>query len=370
MNRPFPAANPARLRSPKARVPRKPARGSYQVRGQGKGPVYSISPEKLLLYADRGLVVINKPNGMIAQLADPRNIAANPNVDTNIFRTFVEDLREYLGMKEPLRTLHRLDKPTTGALALACTYESSKDFSRQISTGEVEKSYLALVCGDASAFKKPHGYIETKLDCRDGWVRIPDINGVFERDRHELPNPRLRGENWTKDAVSEYEVVASSPKVPLSLLRLHLHTGLKHQLRVHLAQHLLTPILGDNLYMDPKSSVLKTIKRTIPIPWGLFLHSSRFSLHRYRPSKFRLTVGAPLPPSFVNLCEQAGIPLDRDDVLGGVWADGKKVRGPDIVLPEEGETVEDAVQQLGGRWYGASRHPRGETEAMSNLRLP
>ncbi|RPD53643.1 pseudouridine synthase [Lentinus tigrinus ALCF2SS1-7] len=342
----------ARLRLSKSRVPRKPQKPRSPV-GEQKGLVYTISPEKLLLYADRGLVVINKPNGMITQVADSRILPLTPNVDTNIFLTFMEDLRKHLKLKEPLRPLHRLDKPTTGALALACTRQNAKDFSRQISFRKAEKTYLALVCGDSSKFAKPRGIISTKLECEQGWVRIPGARRVFERE--QVRNPRIRGENWVKDAISEYEVVASSTKVPLSLLRLQLHTGLKHQLRVHLAQYLRTPILGDNLYMDVKSPIMKTIKSQVPIPWGLFLHSSRFSLLRYRPSEFRLTVGAPLPPSFVDICEKAGIPLDYDDVTGGVWADDQKVRGADIVSPED--QAEDAVQQLGGVWFGASLHP-------------
>ncbi len=103
-----------------------------------------------------------------------------------------------------------------------------------------------------------------------------------------------------------HHAYALQSKAPLSLLRLHLHTGLKHQLRVHLAQHLLSkcarypcqrlhngslrpsaPILGDGLYMDPKSRVLRDIKNRIPIPWGLFLHSSRFSLHVRHPRAHR-----------------------------------------------------------------------------------
>ena len=38
--------------------------------------MYSIAPEKLLLYADKGLVVVNKPNGMITQLSDPDNVCS------------------------------------------------------------------------------------------------------------------------------------------------------------------------------------------------------------------------------------------------------------------------------------------------------
>ena len=36
-----------------------------------KGPIYRLPAEKLLLYADRGLIVVNKPNGLISQLSDP-----------------------------------------------------------------------------------------------------------------------------------------------------------------------------------------------------------------------------------------------------------------------------------------------------------
>ena len=72
----------------------------------------------------------------------------------------------------------------------------------------MEKTYLALVCGDASSFRMPRGFTSSYLECRNGWVRLPGAEGVFERDRDDTP--RYRGENWTKEAVSEYEVVASS----------------------------------------------------------------------------------------------------------------------------------------------------------------
>ena len=107
----------------------------------------------------------------------------------------------------------------------------------------------------------------------------------------------LRGDTPTE--------LALQSKVPLSLLRLRLHTGLKHQLRVHLAQYLRSewsldvsrllgdslrpsaPILGDNLYMNTRAPILKEIKSQISIPWGLFLHSSRFSLHVRPHSSYR-----------------------------------------------------------------------------------
>lgn len=67
-------------------------------------------------------------------------------------------------------------------------------------------------------------------------------------------------------------------------------------------------------------------------------------------------MGAPLPPNFVKVCQEAGIPLDIEDETGGVWEDEQRVRGGDIVSPEDrGVVVEDAVRQLQGRWYGPSR---------------
>ncbi|KAI1795407.1 pseudouridine synthase [Ganoderma leucocontextum] len=261
-------------------------------------------------------------------------------------------LRNKLGLKEPLRTLHRLDKPATGALAFACHRQSARDFSNQMSGRQVEKTYLALVVAGASAFPEKQGVIETKLECRNGWVSIPGIKDVYERDRSQLRSARRRGEHWSKDAVSEYEVLASSPKLPLSLLRLRLHTGLKHQLRVHLAQALRTPILGDALYLDPRSPQLRDIKAAIDLPRTMFLHSSRLSLNRYCPGRVTLAIGAPLSVSFVSVCEAAGIPLERDHLLGGVWVDGTKALGPDAV-PDDDTT--HAVEGLAGKWYWRAR---------------
>lgn len=65
-----------------------------------------------------------------------------------------------------------------------------------------------------------------------------------------------------------------------------------------------------------------------------------------------MTVGAPLPLSFVNVCEQAGIPLERDDLLGGVWVDGEKALGPDAAPSSEAAHV---VEKLEGSWYSRKR---------------
>ena len=133
--------------------------------------------------------------------------------------------------------------------------------------------------------------------------------------------------------------------------------------------------------MHPRYRLLREIKKRFPIPDRLYLHASQFSLlvrsqipqhdnvavvcltdvsdsQRYHPSQVRLTIGAPLPEEFVNVCHSAGIPLNLDATKGGVWVDDTQVRGAEIVSPEDrGAQVEDVVQQLRGKWYGPSRSP-------------
>ena len=116
----------------------------------------------------------------------------------------------------------------------------------------MKKSYLALVCGAASDFPKVKDTMVNQLECRDGRIRM------LEDGDDNSPPPEATGWNeyWRREAHASYEVIATSvrreakvlstlysilplqPKVPLSLIRLELSTGFKHQLRVQLSQYL------------------------------------------------------------------------------------------------------------------------------------
>jgi len=129
----------------------------------------------------------------------------------------------------------------------------------------------------------------------------------------------------------------------LSLVRLYPHTGLKHQLRVHMAHALKVPILGDALYGGATTTSQRS-SAYAGIPEGrLFLHSSSISFWRYRRNglrkRFRLTISAPLPADFVKICRDMNLGLPENVIEGGAFVDGQRLLG-------------DEIPGVEGRWLG------------------
>lgn len=125
-------------------------------------------------------------------------------------------------------------KGTTGCLILPLSHRITQSISQQFQQNTVNKTYLALVHAGENAFPATSGRIEDSIAYAEGYGRIT-----------------RKG----KKAVTEWELVGSSvcaifletqqrftpieqPKTPLSLLRLKLLTGNKHQLRIHLSERL------------------------------------------------------------------------------------------------------------------------------------
>jgi hypothetical protein len=134
--------------------------------------------------------------------------------------------------------------------------------------------------------------------------------------------------------------VCDQTTAPVSLVRLKLLTGLKHQLRVHMAHVLRAPIVGDTLHSHSK--LVKAVHTATAVPDDrLFLHASHLSFFRYKKSgsskRFRLGITAPLPKDFLKACSELMIPLDWEDTQGGLFVDGVRV--------QEGE-----VPDIDGRW--------------------
>ncbi|KAF8584421.1 pseudouridine synthase, partial [Ramaria rubella] len=214
------------------------------------------------------------------------------------------ELSHRLRLETPPLSVHRLDKRTTGALLLARTPETAHALSQQFQKRTVTKTYLALVRGGRETFKSDKGEITAGLKIEDGRVSVSSKGS---------------------ETLTGWELVGSSSIAPLSLLRLKLHTGFKHQLRVHLASVLKAPILGDELYSH--SAISPKIRNVVSVPEKrLFLHASHISFFRYRslpPRQLLVGVTAPLPQDFASLCAQLDLAPNSLEIQGNVTINGE-----------------------------------------------
>lgn len=187
----------------------------------------SLEPEDIpldILYEDEHLLAINKPKGLVVHPA-PGNTS----------HTFVNALLFHCKQlpQEPdsIRPgiVHRLDKDTTGVLLAAKTLEAHQKLITLFSTRQIEKEYLAICLGKPSEglFSAPIG-------------------------RHQYLRKKMTVcEEKGKEALSEFSLLAF--EAPLSLIKIRLHTGRTHQIRVHL-EHLRCPLLGDEVYGSEKAN--------------------------------------------------------------------------------------------------------------------
>src|SRR5581483_732960 len=163
---------------------------------------------------------------------------------------------------------HRLDKGTSGLLAVARTPGAYESLVGQLATRSMERRYLALVEGDVA---DPAGEIDAPIGRS---ARTPTKMAVAAGG---------------KPARTRYTVLErrGSAERPTTLLELSLQSGRTHQIRVHMAA-IGHPVVGDVRYgtADPVKLLA---------PGRFFLHA--FSLAFDHPaSGTRLRFSSPLPP--------------------------------------------------------------------------
>ncbi|HRF42699.1 MAG TPA: RluA family pseudouridine synthase, partial [Candidatus Competibacteraceae bacterium] len=194
-----------------------------------------------VLYEDRELLVLDKPAGLA--------VHKGSGVDYGI----IEALRALRPDEPFLELAHRLDRDTSGCLALARTPAALRQIQEAFRAGRVEKRYLALVRGYWN-----HGLREVNQPLRRNVLR------GGERMVEVLDDG--------KPALTRFRPV--SLHAPASLLEAWIATGRTHQIRVH-AAHAGYPLAGDDKYGDA------AFNRMMAEDYGLrrlFLHAHSLSL--------------------------------------------------------------------------------------------
>jgi len=188
-----------------------------------------VKPENIpleILYEDDYMMIVNKPAGMVTHPAYKNYSGTLVNalmyyMGENADKLPKLDGDEEEGGMERAGIVHRLDKLTSGIMVVAKDEDTQRKLSKLFSKHNIEREYWAIVWGH---FKKQKGVIEKSL-------------GRNPKDRKKF-SVTEKG----KHAVTEYEVIKEFDFT--SLIKLKLHTGRTHQIRVHMYS-IGHPVFGD-----------------------------------------------------------------------------------------------------------------------------
>ncbi len=197
---------------------------SYRLRG-GEEVEIAVSvapvrppapPEPRIVWEDEHLLVVDKPPGLVV----------HPGAG-HASGTLVDALAGKVAGGDPERpgVVHRLDRDTSGLIALARSEQAYTALSELVRQRAFERTYLALVRG------RPRS--------RTGRIEAP-----IGRDRGDPTRVSLDTDT-PREAATTFEVEELYPEH--ALLRVSLETGRMHQIRVHLAAVEL-PVVGDPTY--------------------------------------------------------------------------------------------------------------------------
>ncbi len=231
-----------------------------------------------LVYEDTRIAVANKAPGLVTE---PGKSHGADSLLNALVARFGGKLLQ-LGERRDYGLLHRLDRQTSGCVAVALDPEAYDHVRAQFEARSVEKTYLAILKGRMRAGTQT---VERNLDER----RVSSNEGtrlvsVVSKDG--------------KPARTDIETLATSATHTLVACRLH--SGRLHQIRVHMA-HLGFPVAGDPLYTVGAriSPTGKSDDRT------LGLHASRLAFEH--PSGGRVEAVAPPSRKFLELARETGL---------------------------------------------------------------
>lgn len=264
-------------------------------------PALHLEPERMdlpTLFEDAHLWIIDKPAGMVVH---PGPGHASGTVLNALLGRLQAPLPEGPEGEPPAEDdeddegeasapawpglVHRLDRYTTGCLAMAKDAASQQHLQAQFKRRSVEKRYLALVRA-----------------CR----RLPAAGSLLIDEpiaRHRVD--RLKMAVTAGGRPSQTRVRVLGQAWGLALVECELLTGRTHQIRLHLA-HLGAPILGDALY-GGAATWQDALRRPFSCPHPM-LHAWKLALDHPSDGR-RLALEAPIPQAYAQVLERLELPL-------------------------------------------------------------
>lgn len=198
-----------------------------------------------VVYEDDWLLIVDKGPGMIIHPTSREHFDTLVNAVAGYF--------EDKGEKAGIHPIYRLDRNTTGLVVIAKSAKVQHDLSR--SHDAIYREYVAIATG---IFDEKKGSIDAPIGRKDGSI----IEWIVRADG--------------KPARTDYRVLRE--KEDITVLRLHLHSGRTHQIRVHM-QYMGHPLLGDDLYGKKDSRIGR---QALHAEYIRFIHPETGKLMEFR----------------------------------------------------------------------------------------
>ncbi len=243
-----------------------------------------VLPEDIpldIVYEDSDIIVINKPEGMIVHPA--------PGIYTgtlvNALMYHCKDSLSGIGGVIRPGIVHRIDKDTSGLLAVAKNDEAHLALSEQLKTHTMRRIYHAIAVGN---IKDDRGKIDRPI-------------GRHPHDRKKMAVLSEDSGQRVREAVTHYEVIErfAIPTGRFTYVKCRLETGRTHQIRVHLAS-VGHPLMGDGVYGAGKTKFESANAASIQ---GQCLHAKCLELIHPRTREL-MSFECPLPENFKTLLDK------------------------------------------------------------------
>ncbi len=214
-----------------------------------------------ILLEDEHLIVVDKPTGMLS-------IATEKERQKTLYRKVSDYVKETTGGKKRIFIVHRLDRDASGIMVLAKDEGTKRKLQKNWTSAE--KVYHAVTEGCPP---EAEGTVRNFL-CENRAMRVY----VCDKD--------VKG---SREAVTHYRILKGEGQ--RRLLEVKIETGRKHQIRVHMANTLNCPIVGDDVYGLGKCGTR-----------GIALHSHSLTFN-HPTTGARITVKSPIPARFRGLVQ-------------------------------------------------------------------
>ncbi len=176
-----------------------------------------------VLYEDNHIIVVEKPVNIPSQGDKTGDIDLLTMVKEYLKEKYQKPGNVYVGL------IHRLDRPVGGVMVFAKTSKAAARLSEQVREKQFQKIYL-VIC---------NGKMETNKGELQDYLWKNEQKNTSKVVKKETKNSKL--------AILEYEVLKYEPEINLSVLKILLHTGRHHQIRVQLSSRNHS-IYGDQKY--------------------------------------------------------------------------------------------------------------------------